>query len=223
MGRMRETVEAVLWDVGGVFVPSPFSHMRSFGPELGVDGDRLIELVFGPYHEDTDHPWHRLERGEATFDDTNTALAIAAAAEGVELDPVALLMRMGEGGTARLVRDEVVAAAQRVKADGYRTAIITNNIREFREGWGSLFDVDSVAEFVIDSSEVGLRKPDPAIFHLTLERLGGIAPERAVFLDDAPGNIVAAAALGIHAILVEDDPTSALAELIDLLGLAADG
>jgi putative hydrolase of the HAD superfamily len=223
MGRMRETVEAVLWDVGGVFVPSPFSHMRSFGPELGVDGDRLIELVFGPYHEDTDHPWHRLERGEATFDDTNTALAVAAAAEGVELDPVALLMRMGEGGTARLVRDEVVAAAQRVKADGYRTAIITNNIREFREGWGSLFDVDSVAEFVIDSSEVGLRKPDPAIFHLTLERLGGIAPERAVFLDDAPGNIVAAAALGIHAILVEDDPTSALAELIDLLGLAADG
>ena len=223
MGRMRETVEAVLWDVGGVFVPSPFSHMRSFGPELGVDGDRLIELVFGPYHEDTDHPWHRLERGEATFDDTNTALAVAAAAEGVELDPVALLMRMGEGGTARLVRDEVVAAAQWVKADGYRTAIITNNIREFREGWGSLFDVDSVAEFVIDSSEVGLRKPDPAIFHLTLERLGGIAPERAVFLDDAPGNIVAAAALGIHAILVEDDPTSALAELIDLLGLAADG
>jgi putative hydrolase of the HAD superfamily len=221
MGPMSGTVEAVLWDVGGVFMPSPFSHMRSFGPELGVDGDRLIQLVFGPYHEDTDHPWHRLERGEATFADTNTALASAAAAEGVELDPIALLMRMGEGGTTRLVRDEVVAAAQRVKADGYRTAIITNNIREFREGWGNLFDVDSVAELVIDSSEVGLRKPDPAIFHLALERLGGIAPERAVFLDDAPGNIVGAAALGIRAILVEDDPTSALAELE--AALAADG
>lgn len=213
MGRMNGTVEAVLWDVGGVFVPSPFSHMASFGPELGIEGDRVVELVFGPYDQDTDHPWHRLERGEMTFDDGNAALAAAAAAEGVTLDPIALLMRMGEGGTVRLVRDEVLAAAQQVKADGYRTAIITNNIREFREGWGALFDVASVAEVVIDSSEVGLRKPNPAIFHLALERLGGIAPERTVFLDDAPGNVAAASALGIHAILVADDPTSALAEL----------
>ena len=58
-----------------------------------------------------------------------------------------------------------------------------------------------------------MRKPDPAIFRLALERLGGIAPERAVFLDDAAGNIAGAAALGIHAILVEDDPEGALAEL----------
>ena len=210
---MSRTVDAVLWDVGGVFMPSPFSHMRSLGPELGMDGDRVVELVFGPYHEDTDHPWHQLERGELTFEDCNAALTAAAAAEGVTLDPIALLMRMGEGGTARIVRENVLAAAQRVKADGYRTAIITNNIREFREGWGSLFDVQSVAELVIDSSEVGVRKPDPAIFRLALERLGGIAPERAVFLDDAAGNIAGAAALGIHAILVEDDPEGALAEL----------
>jgi putative hydrolase of the HAD superfamily len=178
----------------------------------------VVELVFGPYHEDTDHPWHQLERGELTFEDCNAALAAAAAAKGVTLDPIALLMRMGEGGTARIVRENVLAAAQRVKADGYRTAIITNNIREFREGWGSLFDVESVAELVIDSSEVGVRKPDPAIFRLALERLGGIAPERAVFLDDAAGNIAGAAALGIHAILVEDDPEGALAELDAALG-----
>lgn len=209
---MSRTVDAVLWDVGGVFMPSPFTHLRGMGPELGIDGDRVVELVFGPYHEDTDHPWHQLERGEMTFEDCNTALAAAAAAEGVTLDPIALLMRMGDGGTARIVREDVLAAAQRVKADGYRTAIITNNIREFREGWGGLFDVESVAELVIDSSEVGLRKPDAAIFRLTLERLD-VAPERAVFLDDAPGNIAGAAALGIHAILVEDDPQGALAQL----------
>ena len=161
---MGGTVEAVLWDVGGVFVPSPFSHMASFGPELGIEGDRVVELVFGPYDQDTDHPWHRLERGELSFDETNATLTAADAAEGVALDPLALLMRMGEGGTARIVRDDVLAAAQRVKAEGYRTAIITNNIPEFRAGWGSLFDVDSVAELVVDSSEVGLRKPDPAIF-----------------------------------------------------------
>jgi putative hydrolase of the HAD superfamily len=202
---------AVLWDFGGVFVPSPFTHMRSFGPELGLDGDRVLDLVFGPYDEDTDHPWHRLERGEATFADTNEALIVAAAAQGIELDPIALLMRMGEGG--RLIRDEVVAVAQRIRATDVRTAIVTNNAAEFRDGWKALIDIDSIAEIVVDSSEVGVRKPNPAIFHLTLDRLGGVAPERAIFLDDAPGNIRAAEALGIHAILVEDDPSPAVAEL----------
>ncbi len=214
---MSLSVEAVLWDVGGVFLPSPFSHLRSFGPEVGMDGDELLELVFGPYHEDTDHPWHRLERGEMTFEACNADLVALAARSGYEVDPMAVLMRMGgDGGT--IVRADVVAAAVAAKAGGRASAIITNNIAEFAEGWRSLFeDLDAVAEVVVDSSAVGLRKPDPAIFLLALERLGGIAPERAVFLDDAPGNIAAARALGIHAILVEDDYLPALAELEDVL------
>jgi len=56
---------------------------------------------------------------------------------------------------------------------------------------------------VIDSSEVGMRKPDPRIFHLALEALGGVDPTRSVFLDDYPGNITAAEALGMHGVLVE--------------------
>ena len=215
---MSRTVQAVLWDVGGVFLPSPFSHIRAFGAEIGMDGDELLELVFGPYHEDTDHPWHRLERGELSFADTNEGLISQAAARGVDVDPMAVLMQMGRGEGARMARPDVVALAQRIRADGLRTAIITNNIAEFREGWKSLFDIDSMVELVIDSSEVGLRKPDPAIFVLALERLGGIAPERAVFLDDAPGNVAAAHAIGIRAILVEDDYAPAMAELEALLG-----
>ena len=167
---MSRTVQAVLWDVGGVFLPSPFSHIRAFGAEIGMDGDELLELVFGPYHEDTDHPWHRLERGELSFADTNEGLISQAAARGVDVDPMAVLMQMGSGEGARMARPDVVALAQRIRADGLRTAIITNNIAEFREGWKSLFDIDSMVELVIDSSEVGLRKPDPAIFLLALEQ-----------------------------------------------------
>lgn len=210
-------IEAVLWDFGGVFVPSPFSHLAGFGAELGTSGDRVLELVFGPYDQDTDHPWHRLERGEIGFAECNAALIAAAAEEGVEIDPLALLMRMGGDGR-KLLRDEVVAVAQRLRAGGrHRTAIITNNARDFRDGWRGLIDVDSICEVVVDSSEVGVRKPDPRIFALTLERLGGIAPERAAFLDDAPGNVAAAQALGIHAIRVHDDPAPALDELDVLL------
>lgn len=214
---MASSVEAVLWDFGGVFLPSPFTHIRSFADELGVPGHELERLVFGSYDSDGDHPWHRLERGELSFDECNTELMAAAAAEGVAVDPIELLMRMGDGGT-RILRDEVVAVAQRIRADGYRTAIITNNIREFRDGWRALVDVDTISELVIDSSEVGIRKPDPAIYRLALERLGGIEPERSVFLDDAPGNVRAAEDLGMHAILVGDDPAPALAELEEVLG-----
>jgi putative hydrolase of the HAD superfamily len=210
---MAQAVEAVLWDVGGVFIPSPFSHIRAYAAEVGVDGDVLLELVFGPYHEDGDHPWHRLERGQMTFDDCNAELIALAAASGVEVDPMAVLMRLGGDG-AKIVRDDVVAAAVAARAGGRKAAIITNNIAEFADGWRALFDdLDAMADVIVDSSAVGLRKPDPAIFRLALEQLGGVDPERAVFLDDAPGNIAAARALGIHAILVEDDHTPALAEL----------
>ncbi len=210
-------VEAVLWDVGGVFLPSPFSHIRDHGESIGMDGDELLALVFGPYHEDTDHPWHRLERGQLTFEACNAELVALAAEAGHDVDPIAVLMAMGGDGL-RIVRDEVVAAAIAAKASGRKTAIITNNIAEFSDGWRGLFDdLDAMVDVIVDSSAIGLRKPDPAIFHHTLELLGGIAPENAVFLDDAPGNIAAAEALGIHAILVEDDYAPALRELEDAL------
>jgi epoxide hydrolase-like predicted phosphatase len=206
-------VEAVLWDVGGVFLPSPFTKIRSHATEQGLDGDELLALVFGPYHEDTDHPWHQLERGQMTFDACNAALVALAAEEGIDVDPMAVLMNMGSGGLT-IVREDVVAAAVAAKAGGRRAAIVTNNIKEFSDGWRGLFDdLDAMADVIVDSSAVGLRKPDPAIFHLALEQLGGVAPEAAVFLDDAPGNIAAAEALGIHAILVEDDHRPALLEL----------
>jgi len=67
---------------------------------------------------------------------------------------------------------------------------------------------------IVDSSEVGMRKPNPAIFLHALELLGGIAPSSAVFLDDAAGNVAGAQRAGLHAILVDAaDPEPALAEL----------
>ena len=84
--------------------------------------------------------------------------------------------------------------------------------------WRAMVPVDELFELVVDSSDVGVRKPDPAIYHLALEQLGGIPPERAVFLDDFAGNVDAAIALGIHGILVGDEPATSLTELDRLLG-----
>jgi len=69
----------------------------------------------------------------------------------------------------------------------------------------------------VDSSEVGVRKPAPEIFAIALERLGGPAPERTLFLDDFAGNIEAAERLGMRGVLVEPDPASALRVLDEIL------
>jgi epoxide hydrolase-like predicted phosphatase len=72
---------------------------------------------------------------------------------------------------------------------------------------------------VVDSCDVGLRKPDPAIYRLACERLG-VAPEAAVFLDDTRRHVEGARQVGLHAILVRD-PWDALAELDAILESAA--
>ena len=91
------TIEAVLWDFGGVFTPSPFAHLRDVGVEMGLPDDKVLALAFGPYGEDTDHPWHRVERGEISLDEAHDAVGAAAAAEGIELDLWDVLMRMEIG------------------------------------------------------------------------------------------------------------------------------
>jgi len=208
------TVDAVLFDFGGVFTESPFEVARRFGAALGAEPERVLDLVFGPYHEDTDHPWHRLERGEIGLDVAREAIIALGAAEGLETDPYRVLAALGRGGG---VREPFVQSARRARAVGMRTAIVTNNVREFREAWRAMLPVAELFDAVIDSSEVGKRKPDPAIFHHALEAVGGAAPERTVFLDDFAGNVDAARALGMHGILVEPDPAPALAQLLAIL------
>ena len=57
-------ISAVVFDFGGVFTNSPFAGLEAVASEFGTTSSAIAELVFGPYERDTDHPWHRLERGE---------------------------------------------------------------------------------------------------------------------------------------------------------------
>ena len=110
---------------------------------------------------------------------------------------------------------EMVDAVSRVRGAGYRTAMLTNVARDSSHLWESLIDVGQLFDVVVDSSVVGLRKPDPAIFQLTCERLG-LRPEECLFVDDIPSNVAGAAALGIEAILCRD-PTTVAQQVIDRL------
>jgi epoxide hydrolase-like predicted phosphatase len=173
-----------------------------------------VELVFGPYHADTDHPWHRLERGQVTLADAMAEITAACIAEGIAFEAAQMFASMGGSSGARA---EVVAAAVAYRQAGIRQIVVTNNVREYRDGWRSMVDVDALFDDVVDSSEVGVRKPDRAIYELALERVG-VPAHRVAFLDDAPGNVAAARALGIRAIHVGDPVSAALEELAALIG-----
>jgi putative hydrolase of the HAD superfamily len=198
-------ITTVLFDFAGVLTSSPWGAMTEAG------GGNL-ELLIGSYDEDGDHPWHQVERGELAIADWAVAVTELGKAKGIEVDFAPLQALLG----SMTLHHQIIERVRTLRTEGYRVGLITNNVREGSATWRAMLPVDELFEVVVDSSEVGMRKPNPAIFHHALELLGGIAPQAAVFLDDSPGNVSGAQRAGLHAILVAD-PDDALVELDSLL------
>jgi len=172
--------DAVLWDYGGIFTASPFAAAHAYARSQDVDPAHMVEVVFGAYDADTDHPWHRLERGELTLLEARQAI--------FELgDPehrIDLFEALGSLRNAS-VRADMIEVAREARDRGVKTAIVTNNVREFGDAWRAMLPADELFDAIVDSAHVGLRKPDPRIFQLALERLGA-APHQALFVGDSP-------------------------------------
>ena len=112
----------------------------------------------------------------------------------------------------------MIELMRELRADGRRMALLTNNIREWEPLWRAKLPVDEIFEFVIDSAFVGMRKPDPAIYELTVERFGGaIAAGDCLFVDDVLVNIEAARGLGMIAVHFRDND-QAIEEIRGALG-----
>ncbi len=213
MTRTIRRFDAVLFDLGGVYTDSPFAAFDGIAAELGSTAEVVQEILFGEYDADGDHPWHRLERGEISLMDAREGIMAIGRAQDLEVDPIQLLSRIGSGkGT----RDPLIERTRALRAEGYKTALVTNNFVEVREAWRTLLPVEELFDAVVDSSEIGVRKPDAAIYHHALELLD-VAAERSIFLDDYPGNVQAAERLGMGGVVVGADVMGAIRELDALL------
>jgi epoxide hydrolase-like predicted phosphatase len=230
-------IEAIVFDYGGVISSPLFRGIGDFEAASGYPTGSLLRLLFGEVHyvgvegravADSlaesaeaametvdDHDWHRLERGEIDFATYFEGLrARAPEILGRELDVGAYGRFMAS--TAIGVHWPVVHRIRELKATGVRLALLTNNVAEFGDHWRATFPIDELFEVVVDSSSVGLRKPDPAIYLLTLERVG-TRPAATVFLDDNADNVRTARALGMETVHVGEDPWAAIAELDAIL------
>jgi epoxide hydrolase-like predicted phosphatase len=194
-------IRAILLDYSGVFTTPPFTAFPALEKSKGLQPGALLDLLWGDYgNRAGTHAWHRLERGELSFADyweDMTARASAALGDDFDVSDMAMAMRENFA-----VHHVMVTRVRRLRP-AYRTALLTNNVKEFGEGWRSTIPVDELFDVVIDSSHVGSRKPEPAYFAHALDAVGVNASE-AVFLDDMACNVEGARETGLTAIHVTD-------------------
>lgn len=204
---------ALILDFGGVLTTSLGGAIKTFEAEEDLpEGTAFAVLADGYREAGGDHPIVGLETGALSPADFEVALAAEFGARGYDIAAEGLIGRL----LGRLDADEgmwtLVATARR---SGVRTALLSNSW-----GPGTTYPQQRLAEVfdvVVISAEVGLRKPDPAIFALTSERLD-VPPERCVFVDDHDGNVRAAEAAGMAGIHHRD--TARTAELVsEFLGI----
>jgi len=213
--------DAVLFDFGGVFIESPFAVADLAAERLGVPLADLSAVMFGSYDNDDDHPWHRLERGEITFDDARREIGAAASAAGLgDLDPFDVLASMA--ASTHGPRGFVVDFVREVRGMGLKTAVVTNNVAEFASFWRPILPLDDLFDDVVDSSAVGVRKPNPAIYELACDRLG-VEASRSLFVDDYEGNVVGARVAGLVAVCCGYSVETTAAAIEMLRGLLRDG
>lgn len=199
-------VEAVLFDFGGVLTSGPWEAFAAYERRAGLPEGFIRRL--NATNPDT-NAWAQLERGKVSPEQFKALFEAEARAAGGALDAGEVLAALsGE------LRPEMVEAVRRCH-DRLPTCLLTNNFRSsgWREG---LEEVLALFDAVIESSESGLRKPDPAFYEQALDVLK-VKADQAVFLDDLGINLKPARELGMQTIKVVD-AKKAIAELEAVVG-----
>ena len=211
-----KTPLAVLWDFGGVILTSPFEAFNRYEAEAGLPKDFIRGL--NARNPDS-NAWAKMERSEVSLEGFVQLFEAEAYAQGHKLDGWRILQSLSGD-----IRPQMVEALRRCKA-AFRIACITNNMKN-GEGPGmarspqkaeAIAEILALFELVVESSKLGLRKPDPRIYQHACDLLG-VPPERCVYLDDLGINLKPARALGMQTIKV-GDPDAAIDELQAIVGI----
>jgi putative hydrolase of the HAD superfamily len=216
-----KTPLAVLWDFGGVILSSPFEAFNRYEAEAGLPKD----FIRGLNARNVDaNAWAKMERSEVSLEGFVELFEEEARQQGGhKVDGWRILQSLSGD-----IRPQMVEALRRCSR-AFRVACITNNMKH-GEGPGMARSADKAKdvaeimmlfEHVVESSKLGLRKPDPRIYKHACDLLG-VQPEECVYLDDLGINLKPARALGMRTIKV-GDPDLAIDELQSMVGIALRG
>ena len=205
-------IKAIVVDFGGVLTNPLPEAMASFAEDVGVEPQHLVRIALGAYAGSEDDLVTSFETGRIPEGEFVARLAVRIRDEtGADISGENLVARIFSGLE---LEERMFGALKAARAAGYRTALLSNS-------WGtSLYPrarLDGLFDVIVISGEVGLRKPDPEIFGVTVDRLG-VAAAGCVFVDDHPEHLKAARQIGMMTILHRSvDET--LAELETLLAV----
>ena len=210
-------IRGVVTDWGGVLTTPILSTVRAWIQADGIDWDSYVAVmrpwVFGAYQQDSDpNPVQRLERGECANAEFEALLAARLlTVSGAPVTAEGLLKRMFAASTHVPAMYEMIQALRQA---GFRTALLSNS-------WGCdeypRADFPGLFDSVVISGEIGMRKPEPAIFLHAAAALR-LEPRECVFIDDVEANVAAAAACGMAGVH-HVDPAATAAALEELLGV----
>ena len=202
-------IRAALFDFGGVISTSPFEAFTRYEVEHDLPADFLRTL--NATNSDA-NAWARHERNELTFDEFCDAYEGEARLAGYTIDAREVI-----GCLSGDIRHEMVEAIRHCR-ERLRTGLITNNMAPMADGdnAGGLAFLHDLFDVIIESSIVGVRKPDTRIYELACDELG-VGPAEIVFLDDLGVNLKPAAQMGMTTIKVID-AEKAIAELEAVVG-----
>jgi putative hydrolase of the HAD superfamily len=198
------SIRAVISDFGGVLTTPLMRAFAALQDEIGIDPGTLGRAMQRIADREGEHPLYELERGRTTEEAFLKKLSTELAADlGHEPE----LHRFREiYFDALRVNEPMIEVMRDARNRGFRMALLTNNVREWEPRWRSMVAVDEIFELVVDSAFVGMRKPEPEIYELTVERLGdGIAPDDCIFVDDVEVNVATARAIGMRGIHFRDN------------------
>jgi putative hydrolase of the HAD superfamily len=216
MAEPDRRITTVISDFGGVLTTPLVQSFAAVQDETGIPFEQLGKAMAVIAEEEGKHPLYELEKGEVSELDFLVKLGDALEPE---LGHRPEMHRFREIYFEALHPNEpMIDLMRQLKDGGHRMAMLTNNVREWEPLWRAMLPVDEIFELVVDSAFVGCRKPESEIYELTLERLGGVAPESCLFIDDADVNCEAAAKLGMAAVHYQQND-QAIPEIREVLGV----
>jgi putative hydrolase of the HAD superfamily len=206
-------IEAIISDFGGVLTSPLVDSFAAFQNSSGISLEDLGRALAAVAADRGVNPVFELETGRLT--EVGFLSALEAQLSSALERPVRL-HGFGETYFEHLHPNQpMIDYMRQLRGRGYRMAICTNNVREWEPLWRAKLPVDEIFEVIVDSAFVGVRKPEPRIFEITLDRLG-VAPDCALLVDDVELNCDAARQLGLSAVWFRDSE-QAIAEIESVL------
>ena len=194
-------IRAVISDFGGVLTTPLAGSFQAFADQSGIELATMGQAFAALAERDGMNPLHELECGRMTEEVFVAGLQRALSdVSGREVELAAFAETLWAG---LLPNEPMIALMASLRAEGYKMALLTNNVREWESRWRAMAPIDDIFELVIDSAFVGMRKPEPAIYELAVARLG-VPVGDCLFVDDREDNCAGARAVGMSAVVYRD-------------------